>query len=236
MAPWFHELQMENYLRTCDDVLYYDERKYSHWHDTDEDIIQQEKMRLLDLLLISVNFNLKRAEETAEKKICDLLKPFLQGFNDPDIVSGHDIRQDSIRCLNFEDDWEFNFPQGNYDRKYTLAEDKNEINMEWKHQGRPETESLQNANGDRIQTCEPDLIVTVGTGNDTEISKCHKVILALASPTLNSLVEGASGELRFTNMKPKSWKSFYGCIDPNNGDKAPALAWDSLIIWEQLQN
>jgi hypothetical protein len=75
---------MENYLRTCDDVLYYDERKYSHWRDTDDDIIQQEKMRLLDLLLISVNFKLKRAEETAEKKICDLLEPFLWGFNDPD--------------------------------------------------------------------------------------------------------------------------------------------------------
>jgi hypothetical protein len=55
-----------------------------------------------------------------------------------EVVSGFDIRQDSIRCLNFEDDWEFNFPQGNYDRKYSLAEGNNEINMEWKHQGRPE--------------------------------------------------------------------------------------------------
>jgi hypothetical protein len=87
--------------------------------------------------------------------------------------------------------------------------------------------------------------VTVGIGNDTEILKCHKVILALASPTLNSLVEGASGELQFTNMKPKSWKSFYGCIDPNNDDKAPLTGMGQfdylgtiaeLIPWFQLFN
>jgi hypothetical protein len=84
LAPWFHELQMESYLRTCDDVLYYDERKYSRWRDTDT--IQQEKMRLLNLLPISVNFSFENLQRTAERKICDLLEPFLWGCNDPNNI------------------------------------------------------------------------------------------------------------------------------------------------------
>jgi hypothetical protein len=144
--------------------------------------------------------------------------------------------------------------QGNFGRKYTLTENKKGIVivMKWERRGYARDsryEELQDRTnteqGDRIQTCGPDLIVTVGSGDATESFLCHKHILALVSPTLDSCVSEASEELRFTKMKPQSWKKFYECIDPKNN--GPDLCSDTcrydysgpiteLIPWFHLFN
>lgn len=41
LAPWFHELQMSSYLKSCDKILYSSERKYDFW--AEKSLLEQQK-------------------------------------------------------------------------------------------------------------------------------------------------------------------------------------------------
>jgi hypothetical protein len=63
LVPWFHEFQMEVYLRTCDAVLYYSEIKYSDLHDSEEE------KRLCNLLTFSKTYNLQEVQCVVRQKL-----------------------------------------------------------------------------------------------------------------------------------------------------------------------
>ncbi|KAL3789295.1 hypothetical protein HJC23_000361 [Cyclotella cryptica] len=82
LIPLFHELQMDTYLRACDNILYLGERKYDFWGKIDA--IPNEKARLLELLSFSTKYDLDRTQSAAQSKIGDLLEQFCWGLGNRD--------------------------------------------------------------------------------------------------------------------------------------------------------
>ncbi|KAL3789293.1 hypothetical protein HJC23_000359 [Cyclotella cryptica] len=94
LLPWFHELQMDAYLRTCDYILYLGERKYNFWKDISA--VQSEKARLLELLSLSTKYDLERTRDVAERKVGDLLELFCWGLGNADnfdLATVHELVQ-----------------------------------------------------------------------------------------------------------------------------------------------
>lgn len=84
LAPWFHELQMSSYLKSCDKILYSSERKYDFW--AEKSLLEQQKARTMDLLTFSIKYDLNTVKIIAKLKIGDLLGQFLWGRGDTDNI------------------------------------------------------------------------------------------------------------------------------------------------------
>lgn len=71
----------------------------------------------------------------------------------------------------------------------------------------------------RIRSASPDVIVAVGTGDNTEEFKCYRISLAHACPYFDAMLssnmtENNESRIEFPNKEPDEWKMFYPFIDP----------------------
>jgi hypothetical protein len=63
LVPWFHEFQMEVYMRTSDAILYYSKTKYMCQHDSEEET------RLCHPLMFSKRYNLESVQGIVQTKL-----------------------------------------------------------------------------------------------------------------------------------------------------------------------
>ena len=87
----------------------------------------------------------------------------------------------------------------------------------------------------RLRSHDPDMIVSVGSGDDKQEFECYKLILCYASEYFDVMLshkmkETNTSRIEFPDKDPAEWKEFYKFIDPDTIATAKVTHDNALML------